>query len=271
MDERTRSDSASRKGGSSSGAGSGSSRRETDSLGQLKEIAKEKGLELRDRAAGVVEQRASERLGRAADGLSSLVDALRSAGDALGGRGSSRLSDYPIEMAGRVERLADHLRESEPRELAREIEDLARRYPEIFLGGMLVAGLAAGRFLRASREQLSEVGDTAPETALAARPAAKPRKKRSSAASADAPNYSGSRDYDEAEDGESSKVRARGSADPGAGANYAAERDYSDAGVDAKRKSGKPRRAASTSKSGGNRSRVPAKADPMPGGGRTTR
>lgn len=271
MDERTRSESQGRKSSSS-----GTGRTSGTPASQLKQIAKEKGLELRDRALGVVEERASERLGRAADGMSSFVNALRSAGDALGGPGSSRLAEYPIEMADRLQAFGEHLRESEPRELAREVEDLARRYPELFLGGVLLAGVATGRFLRASREELEREEEAA--AAPAAKSSTRRRTKKSAAAAVegDAPNYSGSRDYDEAEDGQySTGRRSRGSADPGAGANYAANRDYADAGTGSKRAAGS-RAASSKSKSkassrSGTRSRVPAKAEPMPGGGRTAR
>ena len=277
MDERTRSPRPAGRGGSATGSGKRRQRAEAagSPLGQL---ARQKGLEIRDRAVGVVEQSASRRIGKAADGLSSFVNALRNAGEALGGPGTSRLADYPIEMADRLAILAEHLRESEPRELAREVEDLARRYPELFLGGMLLAGVATGRFLRASAANIED----APRAG-----AAKPRSRRKSSASVsrnvrsgvssgDAPNYSGSRDYDEAEDGQyaSSGTRRGGTGDPGAGANYASDRDY--AGAAPARRTSKRSSTGAAGKGAGKtvsrtRSRVPAKADPMPGGGRTSR
>jgi hypothetical protein len=52
-------------------------------------------------------------------------------------------------VAERIERVADYVRNSDFEQMRRDGEDIARRHPVAFFGGMLVAGLVVGNLLKA--------------------------------------------------------------------------------------------------------------------------
>jgi hypothetical protein len=77
--------------------------------------------------------------------------ALRSAGEQLREE-DDVVAGYAEKASERIESIASYLDSAEPRELARDAEDLARTHPAWFFGGAFLVGLAAGRFLKASTE-----------------------------------------------------------------------------------------------------------------------
>lgn len=244
--------------------------------GGMKEQIRSRGTELKRSARRAAENQAAQRKDRAAAKISRVAGALRRTGDSLREGEVEKLASYPDSLAEQLESWADHLRGSDFSELVHEVEDFARRRPEVFFGGALLAGILTGRFLRASsptaggrRERPGDFGslghvrddsgtesygyrgystgsDDAGRSNLMNHDAGK------ESPDPDAPNYSGSRDYDEAGSGSgTSGGDQSGTADPGAGANYAERRDYDEAAPSPQN--------------------VPEDSDPMPGGGRTGR
>jgi hypothetical protein len=63
-------------------------------------------------------------------------------------------------VAERIERAADYVRNSDFDQMRRDGEDLARRHPVAFFGGMLVAGLVVGNLLKA-RQPVADSYDEA--------------------------------------------------------------------------------------------------------------
>ena len=112
---------------------------------QAREGATRLAGKTREQARGAVEQRK----GQAASSLDSLSSVLRDSAGRLRGE-PSFFGDYAESAAERVDQLARYLRESEPERFVRDAEDFARRRPEVFMGGMLVAGLLLARFLKSS-------------------------------------------------------------------------------------------------------------------------
>ncbi len=112
---------------------------------QAREGASRLAGKARDQARSAVE----ERKGQAASSLDSLSSVLRDSAGRLRGE-QSFFGDYAESAAERVDRLARYLRESDPEKFVRDAEDFARRRPEVFMGGMLVAGLLLARFLKSS-------------------------------------------------------------------------------------------------------------------------
>ena len=96
-----------------------------------------------------------ERKDQAASSLDSLVNVLRDGAGRLHGE-QSFLGDYAETAAERVDRLARYLREGDPEKFVRDVEGYARRRPEVFMGGMFVAGLVLARFLKSSADQASD-------------------------------------------------------------------------------------------------------------------
>jgi hypothetical protein len=153
--------SAARSG--SSGGNQGGSRRRASKPTQLGVV--ERGVQtVRDKAArqaAEVGQRIKERGGQFLD------EQKRRAAEELGGIGSSvrqaagQLSDGPLEAVGgyvetaaeSLDRVARYLGERDLAGLVEDTDELARRRPAWFLGGMFVAGIALARFLKASQSR----------------------------------------------------------------------------------------------------------------------
>jgi hypothetical protein len=114
--------------------------------------AREQALDLAHQTRGHVEELVEERKDQAADRLDSLAGALREAGHSLDqDRPAHAVAPYTDIAAAQVERLSRYVRENDLRRFVRDVETFARRRPEVFLGGTLVAGLMLARFFKASR------------------------------------------------------------------------------------------------------------------------
>jgi hypothetical protein len=112
-----------------------------------KEGAKDVAKQARDHVQGLIGQQKDQ----AADRLGSLASALRDAGRKLNqDQAAGDVGQYADRAAGQVERLSKYLRQSDLTNLVRDTEAFARRRPEVFLGGTLIAGLMLARFLKAS-------------------------------------------------------------------------------------------------------------------------
>jgi len=112
-----------------------------------KDGAKDVAKQARDHVQGLIGQQKDQ----AADRLGSLASALRDAGRKLNqDQAAGDVGQYADRAAGQVERLSKYLRQSDLGNLVRDTESFARRRPEIFLGGTIIAGLMLARFLKAS-------------------------------------------------------------------------------------------------------------------------
>lgn len=111
-----------------------------------------------ERAAGIGVDQADRVRIQAADGLHQLASTVRSA--------SSDLSDQPAianlatTAADGTERVASFLRETDARQMVGAVEDIARRQPLLFVGGALLLGIAASRFIKAAGGGTSQRGAT---------------------------------------------------------------------------------------------------------------
>jgi len=115
--------------------------------GDAKEQAKEVANQARDHVQTLVGQQKDQ----AADRLGSLAEALREAGRKLNeGEQAGDFGQYADRAARQEERLSSYLRDHELRDFVRDTETFARRRPEVFLGGTIIAGLMLARFLKAS-------------------------------------------------------------------------------------------------------------------------
>jgi hypothetical protein len=82
--------------------------------------------------------------------LSRLAGAARDAARSLQQGDAGPLPRYVDAAAERLERASGYLRDHDVRAMAREAEDFARRRPELFVAGSVLAGLALARFLKSS-------------------------------------------------------------------------------------------------------------------------
>jgi uncharacterized protein YjbJ (UPF0337 family) len=115
--------------------------------GDAKEQAKDAANQARDHVQNLVGQQKDQ----AAERLQSLAGALREAGRKLNeGQQAGDFGQYADRAARQVEKLSTYLRDNDLRGFVRDTETFARRRPEVFLGGTLIAGLMLARFLKAS-------------------------------------------------------------------------------------------------------------------------
>jgi hypothetical protein len=117
----------------------------------LAQEAKQEAKEVAGKARNQVQQLVGQQKDQVADRLHSLAEALREAGHKLNeGQQAGDFGQYADRAAQQVERVSTYLHENDLRGFVRDTEKFARRRPEVFLGGTLVAGLMLARFLKAS-------------------------------------------------------------------------------------------------------------------------
>jgi hypothetical protein len=135
---------------------------------QLIQQTQQKAGEVVDRAREQVRSQFADQKERAAGSLESAADALRQAGQGLRDHDQRVLGDYVQGAAEMVERVSDYLSRRDMDQLVREVEDLARRQPSLFVGGAFALGFLAARFLKSSRSNGRTI--TAQETSFARYP-----------------------------------------------------------------------------------------------------
>lgn len=121
-----------------------------DKAGQALDQAKDKATEVTDQAQERAKSMLDHQKVRAADGLGSVADALRQTGQHLGEE-NQQMGHFAEKAADTVENLSHQLRDKNVDELFHAAESFARREPQLFLGGALVAGVLLARFLKSSR------------------------------------------------------------------------------------------------------------------------
>lgn len=99
----------------------------------------------------------------AADGLGDFTAAIRKASDELGNRDQSLGSNLAREAASGLEQLSGALKGKTVQDLTRSVAGFARQQPGAFLLGAALAGVALGRFAKASNSGHSHA-DTRVET-----------------------------------------------------------------------------------------------------------
>jgi hypothetical protein len=125
---------------------------------------KEKARETKDR----VMSKGSEAINRAKERGRSVADEQKNhLGERIHGYSSAvrrsaqqlregedpNIAHYAEAIADKIDQAADYVQSRDPGMILRDVENAARRRPEIFLGGMLLAGLVLGRFLKASNQR----------------------------------------------------------------------------------------------------------------------
>jgi vacuolar-type H+-ATPase subunit E/Vma4 len=116
---------------------------------RVKEKAKEAGDKIKEQGRTFLNEQ-KERVGSEIETYSA---AARRAAERLESESDTNLSSYISSAADQLDRLATRVQERDLGELIDDVEEMARRRPEVFYGGMFVAGLVAARFLKASKEK----------------------------------------------------------------------------------------------------------------------
>lgn len=85
--------------------------------------------------------------------LGDFANAIRKAGDELGAADQSPASRLVQQAADGLETFSRSLEGKDPGALLNDVRDFGRRHPMAFIGGAVLAGLALGRFVRASEHE----------------------------------------------------------------------------------------------------------------------
>jgi hypothetical protein len=125
----------------------------------LGEQVKDVGAKMMDVAREKVRSGFEKQQRRAADEISGVAGALHDAADRLQADNHGGTAHYVKVAADQATRLADQVRDHGLDDLVSRAEGLARRQPELFVGGALLAGMAIGRFLKASSNHRRMAGD----------------------------------------------------------------------------------------------------------------
>jgi hypothetical protein len=126
------------------------------------EQAKEQAHSIGSWLGKQVQSHLNQQKDRAADRVQSAAGAVREAKENLDPEQREVVGDYTDMAADQIQRLADYLNEHDVDDFRRQAGTLAQRYPAMFLGSMVLIGLAGGRFLRAGMQ--AERGNASPDS-----------------------------------------------------------------------------------------------------------
>lgn len=113
-------------------------------------------------AIGQVKEKATtvidEQKTNLASGIHSVADSIRQVGVNLSSATDNNqvaalAGKYGENLAGQIEKFSSYINEKELRELARDVEQFARRNPLLFVGGAFALGVLGARFLKSSGQQ----------------------------------------------------------------------------------------------------------------------
>jgi ElaB/YqjD/DUF883 family membrane-anchored ribosome-binding protein len=102
-----------------------------------------------DRVGGTAQQQLDSGLSRAGDVLEQVANAVRHTGEELRGE-QPQIASIADTAASQVDKAARYVRETDMQGIVGRAERFARQQPAIFVGGALMLGLVAARFLKAS-------------------------------------------------------------------------------------------------------------------------
>jgi hypothetical protein len=122
-------------------------------MGQVAEQAQQKAKEVTHQAQEQAKSAAEARKERAVEGLGGIARAFRETGEHLRREENDMVAQYSERMANQIERVSSYLEEHSVDDLLRDSEQIARRHPELFLGGAFALGLMLGRFIKSSSER----------------------------------------------------------------------------------------------------------------------
>ncbi|MDV6030401.1 MAG: hypothetical protein F9B45_09905 [Phycisphaera sp. RhM] len=118
---------------------------------EVAEAAKQKASEAAEQAKQSGAQYAREKKTRLAEEIGVFSGAIRKASGKLHEEQHDSIASYVDAAAEQLERCRQSLESKDIGEIVDDVQDFARRRPEIVYGGLFVAGLAAMRFLKASK------------------------------------------------------------------------------------------------------------------------
>lgn len=115
---------------------------------KMKEQGTQAAERLQNRGKAMVE----ERKGEVASRIEGYGSAVRRAADKLREEEDPNIAGYADAIASRLESAGEYVRSCDLGMMMNDVGNAARRRPELFFGGMFLAGLALSRFMKTSAE-----------------------------------------------------------------------------------------------------------------------
>jgi hypothetical protein len=128
-------------------------------VGQATDFVREQVGPIADQVKEQASAVAQQQMTSAAEGLESAAGAVTAVGDQLRESHLGALSPYTDLAAEQLEKAAAWLRTTTPEELARNVEDFAKKQPELFAAAAVALGLIGLRFLRGTGQDHSQNAD----------------------------------------------------------------------------------------------------------------
>ncbi|MEO1793281.1 MAG: hypothetical protein AAFU50_01580 [Pseudomonadota bacterium] len=116
----------------------------------FRDTVKSDASELKSRAQDEAEHRASRAKDQAASTGKQAADVIRDTARSMDQQDFGQAGDYVRRFADSVDRISDDVRDRSVSELLETLQDTARRQPALFIGGAVLLGFAATRFLKSS-------------------------------------------------------------------------------------------------------------------------
>ncbi|MGH7943479.1 MAG: hypothetical protein ACREH8_06020 [Opitutaceae bacterium] len=134
----------------------------SEAKAKITQTARDATAKVKD-AAGSSVARAKEQAERfAAEKKETTANRIRSYSSAIHDAARSleeqdpNIAWYTHRAADRLQGMADYMRNRDFSALRHDAEDMARRHPAVFFGGMFLAGFVVGNIVKASRRKLDE-------------------------------------------------------------------------------------------------------------------
>jgi len=121
-----------------------------DKAGEIAQQAQQKLGEAASQASEQALSQLEARKAQAAEGLGSVAQALEQTSEQLRNQQQAVVPEDLHGAAGTIRGAADYLKTNDVRQLVGNVREVARRQPELFLGGAFVLGLLTARFLKSS-------------------------------------------------------------------------------------------------------------------------
>jgi ElaB/YqjD/DUF883 family membrane-anchored ribosome-binding protein len=118
--------------------------------GQVKERVQDVAEQAKSQTREQLRTQIGQRSSQAGEQVSSAAEAMRKTSEHLRGEGKDPVAKVLDGAAERSERLGSYLARADGDQLLRDVEDLARKQPWLFVGGSAVVGFLASRFMKAS-------------------------------------------------------------------------------------------------------------------------
>ena len=136
--------------GTEGSGGAGAADRIREAARETAEQARSQATRVVDQIRGQAENLVNEKKAAAADQITGLATVLRKTVDELEGQELGSVAQYIGRAAEGLEEFSESIRDRDFGSLLGDVEELARRYPAMFLGGTVVAGFMFARFLKSS-------------------------------------------------------------------------------------------------------------------------